>query len=81
MMIDIIFQDLQNEMVHVDTKNHLERISFLTNLLQPIIDTYYTAACVLKRLVGHESQEKQLQMDILTEIKNLTQHDKLYFSK
>lgn len=68
-------------MIHVDTKNHLERITFLSNTLQPIIDTYYTAACVLKRLVGHESQEKQLQMDILTEIKNLVQLDKLNFGK
>lgn len=45
------------------------------------MDTYYTAACVLKRLVDHEAPEKQLQMDILTEIKNLVQHDKLEFSK
>jgi len=68
-------------MIHVDTKNQLERISFLTNLLKPIIDTYFTAACVLKRIVGFEIQEKQLQMDILTEIKGLLQSDSLTYGK
>ncbi|ODN06204.1 Glycerol-3-phosphate acyltransferase 1, mitochondrial [Orchesella cincta] len=77
----ILLQEHDKDMVHVDTKNQLERITFLTNLLKPIVDTYFTAACVLRCIVGFEIQEKQLQMDILTEIKSLLQHDSLTYGE
>ena len=67
--------------VKFDWSSCQERLIFLTNLLQPIIHTYYTCACVLKRVVGYEIPEKPLQMDILAEIKSLLQRDLLPFGE
>jgi hypothetical protein len=58
-----------------------ERLLFLKNLLHPIMDSYIAASHVFKRLVGHEATEKQLQMDMLAEIKGQIQGNLLQYGE
>jgi len=59
----------------------LERVLYLKNMLRPILDTYIVCLNVLKRLVAHEAQEKELQMEMLSEIKGQLQHNKITYGE
>lgn len=74
-------EDSEPEEFIVYNPGKYERVLFLKNLLHPIMDSYIAASSVFKRLVGHEATEKQLQMDMLVEIKGQVQRNVLPYSK
>ncbi|CAG7731749.1 unnamed protein product [Allacma fusca] len=61
-----------------DSKN---RLVYLKNLVRPILDTYSVSCYALKRLVLCEAQEKQLQMDMLAEVKSQLQQNAIHYGE
>ncbi|XP_037091132.1 glycerol-3-phosphate acyltransferase 1, mitochondrial-like [Pollicipes pollicipes] len=52
------------------TADTLEHVLYLQSIVAPLVDTYYTTACCLHRLVTQELAEADFVLDVLYEIKN-----------